>query len=122
MLKPVGEPRAASVGSIDINKAFQDDLEKVFKQAVELDSSLEEEKIQLDQRNALESFETHKCNFKGQTKVRDWKIPIPLQSLGSLSIEDLGLKEGVFVIDEYVLCDIYLGRRCTSTCELISKY
>ena len=110
------------MGSIDINKAFQDDLEKVFKQAVELDSSLEEEKIQLDQRNALESFETHKCNFKGQTKVRDWKIPIPLQSLGSLSIEDLGLKEGVFVIDEYVLCDIYLGRRCTSTCELISKY
>ena len=86
LLKPLGDPLAETVGSIDINKAFQVDLEEIFKQAKKLNSSLEEKKILHDKWNALQSFEAQKRAFTG--KINSGKIPISLPSLGNLSIKE----------------------------------
>ena len=96
-ITPLGVASADTVGSIDINKAFEDHLQKIFSTV--LDREENDKQMQFDKRRALASFETYKRDFTGNEN-NNMRRAIPLPSLGNQTLSDMGLVHGVLQIDK----------------------
>ena len=109
---------ADRIGSIDINRAFQNYLDGVLSAARphlnaarqhlapeerDADSKNKEKQIEADRRAAIQTFESYKCQYtgeSGQSAQMNWIIE--LDSLRDVTIPNKGLKEGVLQLSQYV--------------------
>ena len=98
-------PFAATVGSMDINKAFELHLRNIFEAAHQrspaLGTKAMKRAIELDKSEARKEFEIHKLSFTGSANDQR-VIPIPLPTLGQQTILNLGVEGGVLLLSKYV--------------------
>lgn len=105
-MEPLGGGSGDTVGAMDINRAFETHLQKVFDVALrrypDLDSSETRRQMELDRKHALKSFEAYKLEFTHKNSTTSIKRPITLPFLGFRSISEIGVVGGVLELKEYV--------------------